>query len=1022
MAIASWTQQQILAQLDSGYHWTGSTISYAFPTSSSGIYGTQELAGFQGLNSVQQACATLALQTWDDLIAPDLLKSTSGSSNIELGTSSTGIGYAHAYLPTTGSVWFSRAYADLMSPQVGGHSFLTYVHEIGHALGLDHMGNYNGSGSWTPSSYQDSGVYSVMSYFGPNWGSGSSSGVGLVAWADWVGADGRLYSPQTPMLNDVMAMQSIYGAETSTRTGNTTYGFGSADIGSLSAIYNFSLNLNPILTIYDAGGNDTLNLSGWSTSSIIDLAPGAYSSCNSMTNNIAIAYSCAIENAIGGAGSDIIAGNTLNNHLDGGAGNDSLSGGGGDDVLVAGAGNDTLDGGAGNDTVVFVGALSAYTFSYSASQGFSFVSSLTGSDSLKGIETFVFSDVTKSASELSGGAPTSPATPKVSIVAGVSSVAEGNSGATTYNYTVSLSGASATVQTVGWSLTGSGASAASTSDFSGATSGLVTFNAGETTKTIQILVSGDTVVESDEGFTMTLANPSSGLVLGTATATGTIRNDDVASTPDDYPMATNTSGAITVGGPTLSGVIEKAFDGDLFKLSLTADYTYVFNLNRLGGTLDPYLELYSPSLARLAYNDNASASTKDSQIIYTAKTTGIHYLAAWDKALASGSYSISATLSAGMTVNGDDNANTINGTSGSDQLFGFGGNDKLNGGIGNDLLDGGTGADKLAGGIGDDIYLVDNVADAITEGGASGTDWVRASVSWTLKSNVENLELTGTADLMGTGNELDNLITGNAGSNVLNGKAGIDMLRGGEASDIYVIGLAADHPAAEITDSGGSGDEIRFAATTASSLKLYAGDTGIERIVLGTGTGAVATSTGSAALNVDASELANAVSIVGNSGANILTATAYDDLIDAGKGADFVLGGGGNDRLVGGLGNDSLTGGDGADLFVFNTAPNTSSNKDTLLDFQSGVDHIELSLSIFKALGTSVGDLGEAQFWAAAGAVKGHDVDDRVIYNTSTGSLYYDADGSGRGAAVEIALLGTATHPTITLGDFHLIG
>ncbi len=104
-----------------------------------------------------------------------------------------------------------------------------------------------------------------MSYFGPSWGSGASNGEGLVAWADWVGSDGRLYSPQTPMMNDIMAMQAMYGADTTTRTGDTVYGFQSNITGSTAAIYNFSQNLNPIICIWDAGGNDTLNLSGWNT-------------------------------------------------------------------------------------------------------------------------------------------------------------------------------------------------------------------------------------------------------------------------------------------------------------------------------------------------------------------------------------------------------------------------------------------------------------------------------------------------------------------------------------------------------------------------------------------------------------------------------------------------------------------------------------------------------------------------------------------------------------------------------------
>ena len=223
---------------------------------------------------------------------------------------------------------------------MGLYGFETIIHEIGHALGLDHMGNYNaGNGQpIVPSSYQDSTVYSVMSYFGP----GGSETSPDVAQADWTGSDDIDYSPQTPMLNDVMAIQSIYGTSTTTRTDNTVYGFSCTITGPSASIFDFSINQNPILTIFDSGGNDTLNLSGWSTSSVISLESGVYSSCNSMTNNIVIAYGCIIESALGGSGNDTIIGNSSANLIDGGEGDDSLNGGDADDTLIGGAGDDTF--------------------------------------------------------------------------------------------------------------------------------------------------------------------------------------------------------------------------------------------------------------------------------------------------------------------------------------------------------------------------------------------------------------------------------------------------------------------------------------------------------------------------------------------------------------------------------------------------------------------------------------------------------------------------------------------------------
>lgn len=351
MALPTWSKEQIATQLDSGYHWSSGAILYRFPAVSMGVYDpSNESNGFVPLNTAQQEMASLAFTTWDDLIAKSIIKSDAWS-NIDLGNSTTATSYAHAYFPMSASIWFNTNNTGLQHPSVGQYDFETFIHEIGHSLGLDHMGAYNGDGSWNPSCFQDSSVYSVMSYFGPE----HKSGEGQVAWANWT-IDGLTYAPQTPMLSDVMAIQHMYGTSTDTRTGNTVYGFHSNITGNLAAIYDFTQNSYPILTLFDSAGIDTLDLSGWSSASDIDLNAGAFSSCNEMTNNLCITYDCVIENLTTGDGADTLLGNAANNLLIAGGGNDQLDGGAGDDVL---------DGGAGIDTARYLQSLNHYVISYS---------------------------------------------------------------------------------------------------------------------------------------------------------------------------------------------------------------------------------------------------------------------------------------------------------------------------------------------------------------------------------------------------------------------------------------------------------------------------------------------------------------------------------------------------------------------------------------------------------------------------------------------------------------------------------
>jgi serralysin len=370
----------------------------------------------------------------------------------------------------------------------------------------------------------------------------------------------------------------------------------------------------------------------------------------------------------------------------------------------------------------------------------------------------------------------------------------------------------------------------------------------------------------------------------------------------------------------------------------------------------------------------------------------------------------------------------------------------IGGNSGNNTLDGGLGADKMSGGGGNDIYVVDDAGDQAIETAGAGTDTVQSSVSFTLGANVENLTLTGSAAINGTGNTLANVINGNSGDNILNGGAGADIMTGGAGKDTYVVDNAGD----SIVETAGADSDT---VTASVSYTLTAG-AAIETL-------RTTSDNGTGAINLTGNALAQ--EIIGNAGANALkdgagagdvlrgldgndnyliysaattivegsTQGAMDRaLVNAdytlasgvfvewlattrGAGtssfdltgneiAQQVVGNAGANRIDGKGGGDTLTGLAGKDMFVFSSALGLD-NVDTITDFSTVDDRIELENGVFTVL-TATGVLAASAFRANTTGLSG-DADDRVIYESDTGKLFYDADGTGVTAGIHFATL-----------------
>ncbi|KNZ31410.1 MAG: hypothetical protein AD742_17785 [Methylibium sp. NZG] len=405
------------------------------------------------------------------------------------------------------------------------------------------------------------------------------------------------------------------------------------------------------------------------------------------------------------------------------------------------------------------------------------------------------------------------------------------------------------------------------------------------------------------------------------------------------------------------------------------------------------------------------------------------------------------------TLVGNSAANSLVGLDGDDTLRGLSGDDLLEGGAGNDHLDGGTGDDVLQGGVGNDMYVVDSSMDRVIEGSGAGNDTVVSMVSWSLEENVENLTLTGTGTIGGTGNALDNTLTGNnannslaggaggdtldggAGNDTLDGGAGVDILNGGDGDNVFQFGrgdgqdrvnggtaatalgstlqfkpgvLASE---VTVTNDAATGDAVIKIAGTFDQVRISgfftavasAGAMAVNRVTFADGTVWDVAAIVAQSLIPPGQEFigtASADNLAGLAGNDTIQGLGGDDTLTGGAGNDQIDGGLGNDTLDGGVGKDSLVGGGGNDVYTVDDAG------DTVTELASdGVDSI--GSSVTYTLGANIENLTLTGVVAISGT--GNTSDNALTGNGASNTLTGAAgnDTLDGGASNDLMIGGT---------------
>ncbi|MBO1541531.1 M10 family metallopeptidase [Pseudomonas sp. OA65] len=944
-----------------GTYWAGSSsttsLTYSFLTMSSYFasnYSSEnEYEYGYVLSTAQKNGIVSALGAWSSVANIKFQQVSETASNVGdlrfggylyMDYDTAAWGYFPGNTPSAGDVWLGPI-TNNPAPGKGTYDYLVFMHEIGHALGLKHPFSTSASNSSVLAAQFDDVRYTIMSY--------------NTAYA---------YEPTTPMLLDIAAIQSLYGANTQWQTGNNTY--------------SWAVGQSVFETIWDAGGVDTIDASNQLAAVRINLNEGQFSKIGqaflkhdtqtAFNEGLAIAYGAKIENAVGSANDDTLIGNALANVLNGRAGKDTMIGGAGNDTYVVdnvgdrvqesstsaseidavissvsyvlganietltlsasanlngtgntlnnringnagantldgGGGIDTLVGGAGNDTYVVdnlkdvvseTSALASEIDTVRSSVNWTLGANLenlvlAGSAHVNGVGNALNNVLTGNAGNnvLNGGAGRDTLiggggndTYVLDRVDELALVQEGvNQGQDGLILTYAASTSSSVLNLNQTNLrnvenivlNGTGAFTVVGNDLSNSVLGNASVNSLQGGAGNDVLDGGagaDTLIGGLGNDTYVVDNLKD-IVRETSTLAAeidTVRSSLNWSLGANLENLTLTGSALNGSGNALNNVLTGNSGNNVLSGGAGSD-----TLNGSSGI---------DTLVGGTGNDTYVVDNLKDIVSETSTLAG-----EIDTVRSSVTWTLGANLenlilTGSALLNGTGNAR-------GNVLIGNAGNNVLNGGAGSDTLDGGSGIDTLVGGTGNDTYMVDNLKDIVSETTVLGSeiDTVRASLNWALGANLENLILTGSAHLNGTGNALNNVLTGNAGNNVLNGGAGRDTLIGGAGNDTYVLDRADELALVqEGIDPGRDSLTLTYAASSSSSVvNLNLSNLrNVENVVL----------RGTGVFTVVGNDLSN--SLVGNASVNNLQGGAGNDALDGGAGADTLIGGLGNDTYV----------------------------------------------------------------------------------------------------------------------------